>query len=126
MTKDTLRELIGYWMDAERILRHIKKRNACGGSGSDYEPALKCALDNILRLQDPPPIASEPESDAAVLTIKGHRIKNALIELELGKLSDDRARIIHWSAILTQATSELVNDYLVEEAEALSLETDHE
>lgn len=122
MDKSTLQQLINHWMNAESILRRMRARIAAGGSGSDMQPALDQVLEAILELSQP----EEAESDSAVLTIKGHRIKNALVELELGKLSDDRARIIHWSAILIQATSELVGEYLVEEAQAMSQETDSE
>ena len=53
MTKDNLRRLIKHWMLATDILKRIEARNTCGGSGSEFEPALDSKLETILRYMDP-------------------------------------------------------------------------
>ncbi len=40
-------------MEATDILQRIKGVNSCGGSGSDYEPALNKKLDAMLAIIQP-------------------------------------------------------------------------
>ncbi len=53
LTREKLRKLLELGMEATDILQRIKGVNSCGGSGSDYEPALNKKLDAMLAIIQP-------------------------------------------------------------------------
>jgi hypothetical protein len=75
LTREKLRKLLELQMDATTILQRIKSVNGCGGSGSDYEPALNAKLDAMLAIiqPTPPPNSRSPYEPIGFKLQRGQR-----------------------------------------------------
>ncbi len=128
MTRQTLLKLLDH-IDSARFVRdRMRSTQRAGGSGSSHESALNQELDTILELLG----ASMPGTHSHFITglnltpddytDKGKRVLNALDELEACKLSGSRSSIIHWAAVLVQASGDLAAKYLGKEAQDMIVE----
>ena len=123
MTKDNLRRLIKHWMLATDILKRIEARNTCGGSGSEFEPALDSKLEAILRYMDPELTPVEDSEFEHVTTDLGRAVLEALGELEAAKRGKHQHAIVYWAGCLVRRTGIMVAEHLIGESSQLTAES---